>query len=59
MASGSQVDCPSIPIRTMHHAMRFGASRVASENAAAVPLIVISRLPLTTACQIPCATTSG
>ncbi len=43
----------------MHQAIRPGVMRVASENAAAVPLIAISGRPLTTACQIPCATTSG
>ena len=43
----------------MHQAIRPGAIRVASENIAAVPLIVISARPLATACHIPCATTSG
>jgi hypothetical protein len=58
-ASSSRVSCRSIPNRDMHQAIRPGAMRVARENAAAVPLIVISGRPLTTACQIPWATTSG
>jgi hypothetical protein len=37
----------------MHQAIRLGAMRVARENAAAVPLILISDRPLVTTCQIP------
>jgi len=43
----------------MHQATRPGKRRAASENTAAVPLIVISGRPLITACQMPSAATSG
>jgi hypothetical protein len=46
-ASASFVIWRSIPMRAMHHAMTLGAARLASEKAAAVPLIDTSRRPLT------------
>jgi hypothetical protein len=48
-----------IPMRATHHAMRSGAMRLAARKATEVPLMLISRRPLTNACQMPCAITSG
>jgi hypothetical protein len=43
----------------MHQAIKPGMKRLAARNATVVPLILISRRPLTKACHMPCAITSG
>jgi hypothetical protein len=58
-APGSRVSCRSNPICPIHQPIRRGASLVARAKVSTVPLMAISARPLATACQIPCATTSG